>query len=280
MSSSPSTRRACTAAPTKPLWLVENPIDGSLLVRIPGGEFLAGGNDFHHGDSGIFWSTLPTYYLGLHPVTNAQYAGFLDATGREAPRGFVVQAHGGEKPADDDDSQGPSAIEDENPTTIDHGIDTADHPVVNITWDDAQAYCEWADLRLPRELEWEKGARGANGCLYPWGQAWYEDRCRSDLNRGPDTTCSVWEYADGCSVWGCYQMAGNVWEWCADWYAPDSYKRYARGQLQPPRPSGARVTRGGSWFNTVQENFQGSYRFACRPDDTDGHYGFRVARNG
>jgi formylglycine-generating enzyme required for sulfatase activity len=143
--------------------VIESPKDGTLLVLIPEGEFLGGDERFR--------VRLPTDYLALHPVTNAQYKLFKPEWRRDD-----------------------------------------DRPVVEVSWRDAQAYCQWANLRLPTELEWEKGAQGLDGRRYPWGSLWDGKKCRSANNKGNGTTCGVWKHAEGTSPWGLYQMAGNVWE--------------------------------------------------------------------
>jgi formylglycine-generating enzyme required for sulfatase activity len=158
--------------------------------------------------------------------------------------------------------------------------------VVCVSWEDAQAYCQWVGLRLPSELEWEKGARGVDGRKYPWGGEWQEGRyCRWSGNRGRETTCSVQRYAEGCSPWGLYHMAGNVLEWCADWYDTEAYRRYRQGDVTPletpPRKQGAtgtRVVRGGSWRAVHPAFFQCTHRLFSDPSLRYDNVGFRCAK--
>ena len=239
--------------------LVENPTDGSFLLLVPGGTFLAGLD--------VVPVELLPYYLAIHPVTNRQYARFLserkpndrnlqqwillDRNCFVRKSGNAYEAYGGRD----------------------------DHPVVQVSWHGADAYCQWAALRLPTELEWEKAARGTNGCEYPWGDQWDETKCRNDRNKGSETTCSVWSYPDGCSPWGHYQMAGNVWEWCADWFDDQAYERYHRGDLAPPSSGSSRVLRGGSWNFSTPAYFGCAYRLSLPPGTRKHHSGFRVAKS-
>ena len=230
--------------------LVVHEKDGSLLLLIPAGEFEAGGPGDDEG-KGSFKVTLPAYHLGVHPITNAQYAKFVKESG---------YAHAGSSASG-----------------------KADEPVVEVSWDDAEAYCKWAGLRLPSELEWEKGARGIDGREYPWGPTWQEALCWNGKNKGSGKTAGVWQYDRGASPWGGYQMAGNIWEWCADWYEKERYEKLKKSStshdLSAPRQGDDRVVRGGSWYNDNPSYFRCAYRAYYRPVNRNFiHSGFRPAR--
>jgi formylglycine-generating enzyme required for sulfatase activity len=227
--------------------IIENSKDGTLLALVPGGKFKAGGTGSDEG-GGVFEVEVGAYYLGLHPVTNWQYERFVKETGHRVPDNKIWQEAG-----------------------------KIWHPVTDVSWEDAGAYCKWAGLRLPGELEWEKGARWVDGRKYPWGDEWDEKKCRNDKNKGNEKTSSVWGYAEGQSPWGLYQMSGNVWEWCEDWYEKEAYNRYGRGDLTRPKTGSARVVRGGSWVYDSPDRFLGSYRGDRAPGGRLDLGGFRCA---
>ena len=229
---------------------------------------------------------LPGYWIGRTEVTNAQYRRFVRATGHRAPEHW----EGGQVPA---------------------GLE--DFPVVYVTWEDARAYCEWAGGHLPTELQWEKAARGTDGRVFPWGNQWDSKRCRNfeliagrgyvsgegragafgawlaswawqawvashdTVREGP---AAVGSYPAGRSPFGCADMAGNLDEWCADWYDAKAYQRYAKGDLTSPRTGESRVLRGGSWDMPDPWDFRCAYGGRIVPDACSGVAGFRCAHAG
>jgi formylglycine-generating enzyme required for sulfatase activity len=238
-----------------------NPMDGYEMVLIPAGNAIFGTNDERCGREARpqFQAELPAYYLGLYCVTNAQYLQFVEATGYPPP----------EKIGFGDPVWRDGRFPEEK----------ADHPVVHVSWDDAQAYCEWASLRLPSELEWQKGARGTDGRLYTWGTDWEPDRCRHGGNRGKQTTCPVWAYPQGVSVWGCYNMIGNVEEWLADWLEAGACRRYARGNLSAPTKGREKIVAGGAWGHVLPDLLLAARRPAFEPGLRSHGRGFRCARD-
>jgi len=253
---------------------LRNERDGSRLLLVPAGKFIAGGRRFH--DEEPFEVELPAYYLGIHPVTNAQYARFLSA----------VAIPGTKESTEVEKWIQTYYVYDEgcHISYIDRRGDRyqacrgmADHPVVNVSWHGAQAYCDWAGVRLPSELEWEKAARGTDGRRYPWGNDWDKNKCRNDTNRGNERTCAVRSYPKGRSPWGHYQMSGNVWEWCADYDGVKSYDRYKGGDLTPPSDGILRVQRGGSYRDEGM-CCSCAHRGAGGIDNQNPNSGFRVAK--
>ncbi|HJN16418.1 MAG TPA: SUMF1/EgtB/PvdO family nonheme iron enzyme [Armatimonadota bacterium] len=151
-----------------------------------------------------------------------------------------------------------------------------DYPLVNVPWQQANLFCIRLGLRLPTEAEWEQAARGPERPLYPWGDEWLDGRCCF----GGDAPCAPGQHAEGASWLGAVDMAGNVSEWCADWYADGYYETSSRSNPEGPRIGTERVTRGGSWCSESQRDLRGSARDSRDPTSGAADLGFRVARDG
>lgn len=172
---------------------------------------------------------LPSYYIDVHPVSNAEYARFVAATGHDAPQDW-------------EDNKPPAGKD--------------NHPVVFVTWKDANSYAGWAGKTLPTSQQWEKAARGTRGNVYPWGDQPTPAKCNVRENGVGDTT-AVGCYQSGVSPYGVYDMCGNVWEWC------DTTSRPGRRELK-----------GGAWTSPFERATPSSFNDAAESmcdDDT----GFR-----
>jgi len=221
---------------------------------------------------------LSAYRIGKYPITNLEYQVFIRGSEHSPPEGW-------------DGDQYPEG--------------KGDHPVVYVSWHDATAYCQWlskktgVEYRLPTEAQWEKAARGTpplylptfggmgspspvagegrGGGLYPWGDEWDAAKCNTEEGGAGDTT-PVGQYSpDGDSPYGCADMAGNVWEWCADWFDEGAYKNREDGIKDPQGPEkGERLAlRGGLW--SLDHNLARlSRRYYYHPGNQWFYYGFRV----
>lgn len=255
-----------------------------VLIRIPAGEFLMGGDSrsgcANNDEFPRHHVQLDSYWIGKYEVTNAQYKAFCDHQNHPYP-------------PDPAFSKVPWVHRDRRYHYGDYMTGMPDHPVVNVTWHDAQVFCRWAGLRLPTEAEWEMAARGPGDSLrtYPWGEqtnpSW-TTRTRDNTSiQKPDGnlyTCEVQKFAShkrpdsvGISLLGVGGMGGNVREWCADWYGPYPNSR----QINPQGPASGtkRVLRGGCWqgrdYGVITRC---SYRDRHEPDYCKwGTTGFRVA---
>lgn len=224
-----------------------NERDGSVLVLVPAGAFVMGSNGGNNDERPEHRVYLDDYYIGKYEVSIGQYRKFCNATGHRFPE--QPEWNGGDG-----------------------------YPVVNLTWNDAKVYCEWAGLRLPSEAEWEKAARGSDGRSYPWGNNWEAGMCNIYKNDdGYERTAPIESYPDGASPYGCFNMAGNVWEWCHDWYDESYYSRSPKANPGGGTAGVLKVLRGGSWaMNAGVCRTTG--RCAYAPDSIGTSIGFRVAR--
>jgi sulfatase modifying factor 1 len=241
------------------------------MVLIPEGSFLMGSEEGSEFEKPVHDVHLDAYYMDATPVTNAQFAAFVEATGyrttaERLERILTIQEGGAQSP------------EASWRTFATRGRE--DHPVTYVSWYDASAYAKWVGKRLPTEAEWEKAARGGvEGKRFPWGDESPGDG-RANWNRRqsedePTPTLPVRSFPP--NGYGMYDMVGNVWEWCADWYVDPYYVVSEARNPKGPDVGEYRVRRGASW--NVREDFRlrCSNRGAMLPDRAWPNLGFRCA---
>lgn len=238
--------------------------DNSIMVLIPAGEFTMGSSSGNDNEKPPHKVHLDAYYIDKYEVTNEQFAKFLNEWGRdtneygkkmfyEHPWGikvaasrFVVGTEGYEK-----------------------------HPAFFVTWYGANQYAKWAGKRLPTEAEWEKACRAGTTTKYYSGNdtttlgnyVWYS------INSGGKTHPMGEKKSN---AWSIYDMAGNVGEWCSDWYKEDYYKSSPSKNPAGPNSGNHRVFRGGGWGLSA-EFYRSAYRYRFAPDFRYGFVGFRCA---
>lgn len=277
----PSPTATFTPTPVGDIYLFTLP-DGKTvpMVMIPAGDFLMGSTD---ADSMAIDDekpqqrlTLDTYFIDQLEVTNAQFAAFVTNVGYQttaelAGRGRVCLANGCQE------SVGATWHHPQGPASTLDGL--AQHPVVQVSWLDANAYCQWRNAALPTEAQWEKAARGPNATSYPWGNGFVgqnlnfcDVNCLANwadlsLNDGFALTAPVGSYPNGVGLYGPLDMAGNVREWVADWYG-------VYGNPAGTTTAEERVIRGGSWFNGSNLVRSAGRNFAP-PNQQSNEIGFR-----
>jgi len=206
-----------------------NPKDGAKMVWVPNGEFLMGSEE-RAGYTHQHKVYLDGYWMYKYEVTVVQYRKFCSETGKQMPK--APEWGWGDN-----------------------------HPIVCVAWQDAVDYAKWAGASLPTEAQWEKAARGTDGREYPWGNQWDALKC-NEGSKGPKQTQPVGSYDAGASPYGSMDMAGNVFEWCGDWYAADYYKSGPSRNPTGPTDGSCRVLRGGGWYSDAYD-----YRCASRNDN-------------
>jgi formylglycine-generating enzyme len=207
--------------------------DGAPMILVPAGPFPMGvpkgDRDGGRDEYPRHEVVLDNYYIDKYEVTHGRYAEFVKATGHRTPQ----------------NPKYPKRTVWHDPLSA----SLADRPVINVDWHDAETYCRWAGKRLPTEAEWEKAARGTDDRRFPWGNV---EPTHKHLNfnqqwQGEKTLMPVGSYEAGKSPFGAYDMAGNVWEWVADWYDSLYYEKSPAANPKGPDTGTYKVLRSSGW---------------------------------
>ncbi|MCX6580204.1 MAG: SUMF1/EgtB/PvdO family nonheme iron enzyme [Candidatus Aminicenantes bacterium] len=249
-------------------------IDASnpLMIRVGAGEFTRGSEEYDK-EKPVRQIYLDEFMMGQYPVTNAEFKEFIKDSGYENKDYWT--------------SEGWQWREKEN--IFEPGLwhdrkwNGPNFPVVRVSWFEAAAYAQWLsgktgkDYRLPTEAQWEKAARGSRGFQYPWGDKFDKNKCNS-YECGLNRTSPVGIFPSGKSPYGGMDMAGNVWEWCSDWYDENYYKKSPKENPQGPAVGSSRVLRGGSWFSDAPI-CRAAFRYDRHPALRFAFAGFRLSRS-
>ena len=235
--------------PSEP-YLLNNP-----MVLIPKGEFVMGSGEGGMDESPVHPVFVDAFEINQFEVTQAQYTEFTNATGYRSNLSRFTRY-----------------INMKNRKNFIH----PNQPVVHVGWDDASEYCRWIGKRLPTEAEWEKGARGTKGSVWPW-EGIRHPTFANFLDEPLHRTAMVGSYKKDVSPFGLYDMAGNVREWVEDWYSEGYYSHAEYRNPRGPEKGTMRVLRGGSW-NDTPDLGRTSARMKMFPDYGDVTIGFRCAK--
>lgn len=243
-----------TASPSGPLPEITDKV-GAVMVLVPEGEFMMGSQRGQADEQPGHVVYLDAFYIDKFEVTNSLYEACVNEGKCNPP------IH--------------SYFFSESPNRMYYGTPQyAGYPVIYVTWNMANTYCEWRGARLPKEAEWEKAARGTQALTYPWGK---DLSCqKTNYQNCVTRTSAVDDYGDGVSPYGVYDMAGNVWEWVRDWYSNDYYLKSPYRNPSGPIDGQSKVMRGGSWTKFDVTTY---HRNHYHPNYYNNDIGFRCARD-
>lgn len=253
--------------------------DGMVQVFVPAGKFQMGSTDGELDERPVHFVYLDDFWMDKTEVTNAMFRKFVNETGYQTDAeqlgyGWIWDMSDG-MPVYQKRSKADWA----HPEGYFSNIDGKEQwPVILVTWNDANSYCNWAGKRLPTEAEWEKTARGVDGRKYPWGNK--KPACDlANSNQSNADFClpgpaPAGSYPQGTSPYGALDMAGNVYEWVSDWYAADYYGVSPEQNPTGPIDGAGKSVRGGDWFHHVQ-TIRTSSRDHAEPGEPGQFTGFR-----